>query len=265
MPDELTEGFKRLGLRGGDSVLMHASLESMGVVDGGSAMILHRLLGILGKEGTLLMPTFTSIARHSINHENFTKPGCWCEGREERHVPFIPELQPDKNIGNIAQRLCSWPASQRSKHPAYSFVAVGKRLDELVRAYSLDDPLLPVRKLQKHDSLVLTIGVNLDQATAIHVAGQRKLKEKYVRERALTVTSKGKSWVEITTLGCSNGFESLRSHVGDKDSKETKIGLANANTYSLNRLIDAANALLDEDPRALLCNNSACLSCAMAK
>ena len=65
LPEDLTEGFRRLGLREGDSVILHACLESFGVVDGGAAMVLHRLLGALGKKGTLLMPTFTSIARHS--------------------------------------------------------------------------------------------------------------------------------------------------------------------------------------------------------
>ena len=125
-PDELTESFEQLGLGEGDSVIMHSPLDKIGAVDGGAAMVLHRLLEVLGKGGTLLMPTFTSVTRHASASENFTRPGCWCEGHEDRHLPFIPELQPDRNIGAIAQRLCSWPSSRRSNHPAYSFVAVGK-------------------------------------------------------------------------------------------------------------------------------------------
>ena len=98
-PEELTEGFQRLGIREGDSVMIHASLQSFGNVDGGAAMVLHRLLGIIGKKGTLMMPTFTFVTTHSNAHDNYSKTGCWCEGREERHIPFIPELQPDKKIG----------------------------------------------------------------------------------------------------------------------------------------------------------------------
>lgn len=260
-PDELSEGFGRLDLGEGDSVVMHASLEGLGVVEGGAAMVLHRLLSLLGKSGTLLMPTFTSITRHSDTHESYTKPGCWCEGHEDRHVPFIPELQPDKNIGAIAHRLCSWPASRRSRHPAYSFVAVGRHGDELVRDYSLDDPLLPIKRFLKHDPLVLMVDVGFDHVTAIHVAEQLRLMSKFLRERALTFTSKGRAWVDITALGCSNGFEKLRAHFGEKDSKSTRIGLATSTICSMRSLIERADSILENQPRALLCDNAACLSC----
>ena len=260
-PDELSEGFERLGLREGDSVVMHASLESVGDVDGGAAMVLHRLLRVLGKGGTLLMPSFTSITRHSNTHDGHTKPGCWCEGREDRHLPFIPELQPDKTIGEIAKRLCSWPASRRSGHPAYSFVAVGKHGHELVRDYSLDDPLLPIKRLLKYDPRVLTVGVGFDLVTAIHVAEQLRLFVKFARERALTFTSRGPAWVDITALGCSNGFQKLGSQLGDSESKGTKIGLVTSQVYSMKNLIERADSLLEERPTALLCDNSVCLSC----
>ncbi len=265
VPDELSEGFERLGLRDGDSVVMHASLESMGVVDGGAAMVLHRLLRVLGKSGTLLMPTFTSITRHTTTHDNYTKLECWCEGREDRHLPFIPELQPDRTIGEIAKRLCSWPASRRSRHPAYSYAAVGKHGDELVREFSLDDPLLPLKRFLRHDPLVLTIGVALDSVTAIHVPEQTRLKPKFTRERALTFTSKGPAWVDITALGCSNGFKKLEAQLVGKESRETKIGLATTQIYPMKRLLERADSTLEELPAALLCDNMACLSCSAAK
>jgi aminoglycoside 3-N-acetyltransferase len=262
-PEELTEGFRQLGLREGDRIIMHAFLDNIGAVDGGAAMVLHRLLGVLGKTGTLLMPTFTSITRHTNSHENNTKPGCWCESHEDRHLPFIPELQPDRNIGVIAQRLCSWPSSRRSAHPAYSFVAVGKHGDDLVRNYSLEDPLLPIKRFLKPDPKVLAVGVGFDSVTAIHVAEQLKLSAKFVRERALTFTSKERTWVDITALGCSNGFEKLKAYLGSKDFKETKIGAANSQAYSMKTLIDRAESLIEKQPNALLCGNPACLSCSL--
>lgn len=237
-PDELTEGFERLDLGDGDSVVMHASLDSLGAVDGGAAMVLHRLMRVLGKAGTLLMPSFTSIARHSGFRDNYTKLGCWCEGREERHVPFIPELQPDREMGEIAKRLCSWPASRRSRHPAYSYVAVGKHGDELVRDYSLDDPLLPLKRFLKHDPQVLMIGVEFDSVIVIHLAEQQRLRDKFVRERALTFSSKGRTWADITALGCSKGFEKLRAYLDEEDSKGTMIGLASSEAYPMKRLVD---------------------------
>src|SRR5208282_6695007 len=118
-----------------------------------------RLLGLICKKGTLLMPTFTSITRHATTHLDYAKPGCWCEGRESRHVPYIPELQPDKELGAIAHRLCSWPNSRRSKHPGYSFVAVGKHSDEVVSELRFDDPLLPIKKLLKYNPNIILVGL----------------------------------------------------------------------------------------------------------
>ena len=241
--------------------MLHASLEGIGNVDGGAAMVLHRLLGAIGKEGTLLMPTFTSVTRHSSTHDNYTRPGCWCEGKENRHLPFIPELQPDKAIGAIAHRLCSWPSSRRSRHPAYSFVAVGARVDELAREYDLLDPLLPVRRFLKHDQVVVTIGVGFDSVTAIHLAEEKKLPSKYVKERALTISSKGLSWVDVLALGCSNGFERLRSTMQGEGLRAARIGLGDAQVYSMEAVVDKAKALLDEDSSALSCSNAACLNC----
>jgi len=264
VPDELTDGFTRLGLREGDHVLMSASLASMGVVEGGAAMVLHRLLNILGKRGTLLMPTFTSITRHSSTHDNYTKAGCWCLGRENLHLPFIPELQPDKSSGEVAHRLCSWPSSRRSKHPAFSFVAVGKDGDGLVRDYSLVDPLQPLKVFLEEDPLVLTVGTGLDSVPSIHLAEQKFLPSKFVRERALTIASKGQAWVDVIAIGCNGGFGKLADHVNPKDFKETQIGLANSRVYSMRGLVKAAERVLEKDLTSLACGRPECLSCTVA-
>jgi len=261
LPDHLTEGFLKLGLSDGDSVVMHASLSSMGLVDGGAAMVLHRLLKVIGKSGTLLMPTFTSKARHASTHDYYTKAGCWCQGNENRHVPFIPELQPDAELGEIAFRLCSWPASRRSGHPAFSFVATGKSSDELVREYSLTDPLQPLKIFLKQAPLILTIGAELDSVFAIHLAEENRVPSKFLKERALTVTSKGLRWVEVVAAGCSKGYPKLAGRVQLKDVHEVDMGLAKARLYSMKEIVAGADQLLGEDPLALNCGRPGCLSC----
>jgi aminoglycoside 3-N-acetyltransferase len=264
LPEELTEGFRKLGLRDGDSVMMHASLESFGIVEGGAAMLLHRLLGPIGKKGTLMMPAFTSVTTHGNSHDNYTKPGCWCEGKEERHIPFIPELQPDKNIGVVAHRLCSWPASRRSRHPRYSFVAVGNRSRELIHEHPLMDPLLPIKKMLAYHPFVLMAGVGFEPVISIQIAQEQRTPLKFSKARALTVNSRGQDWVEILEMGCSNGFDKIKPHLSRKYVKETSIGLANIQLYPMEKIVDCAKSLLEEDPMALACDNSACLSCALA-
>ena len=208
------------------------------------------------------MPTFTSITRHAIFHSNFTRRGCWCEGVESRHIPFIPELQPDKEIGAIAHRLCSWPSSRRSNHPAYSYVAIGNQGDELVREVKLDDPLLPVKKFLKSNPSVVTIGVGLPAVTCIHLAEQTVLPAKFAKERALAMSSKGSVWVDIRSIGCSSGFRKLSSMLESvADFRQTSIGMARAESYSMKYLVDSAKSALKKDSNALGCGNSSCLSC----
>jgi len=264
LPDELTACFRMIGLGEGDRVVMYASFSGVGVVEGGAAMVLHRLLRLLGKKGTLLMPTFTSITRHSFAHDNFTKAGCWCDGRESRHLPFISELQPDKELGEVSHRLCSWPASRRSNHPAYSFAAVGNDSDELVRRYSLTDPLQPVREFLKQNPFVLTVGVGLESVSAIQVANQQRVPASFVKERALTITSSGSTWVELTAMGCSYGFGKLENYMSQSQIQRADIGGAKASLYSMKNLIQTADSLLSDDVTALSCGRPACLSCQSA-
>jgi hypothetical protein len=124
LPDELSDGFRRLGLKEGNRVVMHASLESMGTVEGGAAMVLHRLLRSIGKNGTLLMPTFTSVTRHTSTHDNYTRAGCWCEGKENRHLPFISELQPDKDMGCVP--VMQLAILQKERAPRIFFCGSGQ-------------------------------------------------------------------------------------------------------------------------------------------
>jgi aminoglycoside 3-N-acetyltransferase len=261
MPEDLSRVFRDLNLSVGDLVMLHASVESLGAVEGGAAMVLLRLLRAIGQSGTLLMPAFTSVTTHSATHDNHTKPGCWCEGREDRHIPFIPELQPDKKIGDISHRLCSWPSSRRSNHPAYSYIAVGRRRDELVRAQPLADPLYPIRKIAAYSPYVLVGGVGFDSVTSIHLAEEHKTPSKFVRERALTMNTKGRTWLEVGGLGCSNGFQKIRPFLSPKSCRRASLGLATLELYPMNLLIETAESLLHEDPRALMCDNPACLSC----
>jgi aminoglycoside 3-N-acetyltransferase len=261
LPDELTECFERLGLGQGDSVVMHASLSGIGIVEGGAGMVLYRLTTVLGKKGALLMPTFTSVTRHASTHNNFTKAGCWCEGRESRHLPFIPDLQPDREIGEIAHRLCSWPASRRSQHPAFSFAAVGHKSDEFVRRFSLTDPFAPLKALLENDPFVLIIGSELDSVVAIHLAEQRHAPTKFLRERALTLGSTGQVWVDVVAPGCSAGFHKLANHISPREVRQSEIGSTRAFLFPMKQLVKTAERVLDDDQMALSCGRPECLSC----
>src|SRR5262245_30000429 len=56
----LTDDLVALGLPAGSILLLHSGFRSLGPVQGGPATVISALRAVLGPEGTLLAPTFTT-------------------------------------------------------------------------------------------------------------------------------------------------------------------------------------------------------------
>ncbi|WP_347246334.1 AAC(3) family N-acetyltransferase, partial [Thermogutta sp.] len=98
----IIDGLRELGLRAGDTVVVHSSLSSFGKVQGGAETVVEALLEVLGPEGTLAVPTF-----------NF-----------EPDV-FDPDSTPSV-VGQITEAVRKLPGAIRSKHPTHSVAAIGR-------------------------------------------------------------------------------------------------------------------------------------------
>ncbi len=62
---QLAEGFEALGIRSGDTLLVHSSLKSL---EGASpADVIEALLALLGPEGTLMLPTLSYLYANRDN------------------------------------------------------------------------------------------------------------------------------------------------------------------------------------------------------
>lgn len=56
--EDIISTLKALGIKSGDSVMVHSSFKSFGVVDGGAEAVISAFLSVLTEEGTLVMPAF---------------------------------------------------------------------------------------------------------------------------------------------------------------------------------------------------------------
>ncbi len=146
----LLADLRALGLARGMDVMVHSSLSSIGHVVGGADTVIEALLAVIGKRGTLMMPSFNHRAASVYN----------------------PITTPTTN-GAIPDAFWRRPDAVRSDHPTHAVAAVGPRAEALCRDHSkkgLWTPDSPIGQLVHGNGYVLLLGVDHNATTAYHVA-----------------------------------------------------------------------------------------------
>ncbi len=146
---DIVKGLRDLGLREGDLVQVHSSLSAFGYVEGGATTVVGALQDVLGRGGTLMMPTF--------NHGRF-------DLFDIRNTPSVN--------GAITEALRKHPLARRSMHPTHPYAAIGPLADWLVgghlEAGTFGDRS-PLGKLAILGGWVLLLGVGMNSNTAGHI------------------------------------------------------------------------------------------------
>jgi aminoglycoside 3-N-acetyltransferase len=247
--DEIVRLLEGLGLRG-NQVVVHASLSSLGRVDGGASTLCAALLDVVGDGGTILIPAFTyaeTLSGHTAG----------------RPVAYHPDLPVSREIGAVAEAFRHLPGVLRSSHPTHSFCAWGRQAREALSTQRDNNPLGPLKKLNVVQGQVLLLGTSLQAATAIHLAEERVGAPSLTRRTALRVNAAG--YAERVVLenvpGCHLGFGKLEQHLDP--AKVRAVGLAHgaARKIPIRYLVQLATAALEHDPHALSCDRPECDSC----
>lgn len=146
----LMKDLAALGLARGMDVMVHSSLSSIGHVEGGADTVIESLLAVIGKRGTLMMPSFNHRAAQVYN----------------------PMTTPTTN-GAIPDAFWRRPDAVRSDHPTHAVAAVGPRAE----AYCMDHgkkglwtPDSPIGQLVHGNGHIVLLGVDHNATTAYHVA-----------------------------------------------------------------------------------------------
>jgi aminoglycoside 3-N-acetyltransferase len=148
---EIASGLRELGLSNSDVVFVHSSLSSFGNVSNGAPTIIDALFDVVGKSGTIIMPSFTSVG-----------------------TPFdVRKTEPCKDMGVIAKTLFHRKGSKRSLHPTHSVVAIGANADYIVSGHEKSlTPFgenTPFDKMLKLKSYILLLGVKQTVNTSVHM------------------------------------------------------------------------------------------------
>lgn len=174
----LTRRLRRLGVREGRVLLVHASLRELGPgFESGAVVAVLRSL--LGPEGTLVVPAQT--AGNSDTSALFHQAVQGMTAAEvaaykARMPAFDPAATPSQGMGRLAETVRLLPEAVRSAHPQTSFAAVGARAAELMEGH---DPRChlgessPLAKLYEAGADILLLGVGYDRCTAFHLGEYR--------------------------------------------------------------------------------------------
>lgn len=143
--EQLVDGFRKLGVAEGDTLLVHSSYKSFGEVNGGPQTVNRALEAVLGAEGTLIMPTFNF---------DFNKGAPW----DVRTTP--------SKMGVLTELVRTDPRAKRVFHPFYSFAILGKHAEMLgslryKSAYERDSVFGKLRDL---DGKIIVIGLSYNNS-----------------------------------------------------------------------------------------------------
>jgi aminoglycoside 3-N-acetyltransferase len=171
--DSLCGDFQKLGIREGDTVLVHSSLSSVGWVCGGPQAVAMALLRALGESGTLVMPAHSGDVSDPAEWQNPPVPKEWIQAIYDNMPAYEPQKTPTRGMGRIAELFRSFPGTLRSGNPLLSFSANGRHAAHITENHPLTPQLgmgSPLGKLYELDAKVLLLGVGYGSCTSFHLS-----------------------------------------------------------------------------------------------
>ncbi|WP_406290172.1 aminoglycoside N(3)-acetyltransferase [Embleya sp. NBC_00896] len=244
-----------LGLRRGDTVMVHSSMRAVRGPDGpGSATggLLPAFRIVLGGEGTLVVPAYTS--ENSISSDAFADATAGMTVEELAaylHRPVDPHEPVSPSMGAFAESVRTTAGAVRSDHPLASVVALGARAEEVTREHGVTHfgPGSPVARLYDIGAKVLAIGVGWGVVSAAHLAESRYAHRSERRYTCKVGTAGGSSWSSFSGVV-------LNDHdfpVLGRDFQSThpdavargRVGAAPAFLAPIRRYVDFATAWMD--------------------
>jgi aminoglycoside 3-N-acetyltransferase len=151
----IVTALRRLGIRTGDTLIVHSSLSRLGFVDGGADAVVRALQESVGANGTLGAPTFWTV-----------DPNAAEEGT------LFDAVEGKSQLGIISERIRQLDRAVRSLHPTHSATFVGPSARYLTAEHHRDEtpagPHSPYRKLASMGGKILLLGVSLEYLTSFH-------------------------------------------------------------------------------------------------
>ena len=226
LKEDIINSLKEVGVKSGQTIMVHTSLSSLGFVCGGAQMVIEALLESVGEDGTIMMPTQSWKNLDPSTGVHWEEPEEWWQIIRDNWPAYNKDITPTNTMGAVAEMFRKWPGTLRSDHPARSVAANGQNAEYLTKDHDLSNifgEASPIGKLYELDGYVLLIGVGYDKNTSIHLADVRaNYGSKHNSTEYSAIMENGtRVWKEYETLFVDGeDFE----QIGEAFEKEFPVG-----------------------------------------
>lgn len=251
---ELARDFTELGLAPGDTVMVHASVGSVGWISGGAVALFQALRDAVGPRGTVVVPAFTTYLSDPASWVRRSVPRQWWPAVRASLPPFDPDLHAAQpGLGRFPEVVRSAAGRVRSAHPVYSLAAAGAGAGPLLAEHPLDWGLgadSPLVGLLTVRAKVLLLGVGWDKCTLLHLSEHlTPYPGRRAHHLSVPVDDTGVTrWVESRQLVFYEGdFPAIGAHAERHGAvRRGLVGRATARLCDAVSLVSAANDWLRE-------------------
>lgn len=148
----IKNNLNELGVREGDSILIHSSYKSIGELEEGAKTVFDALTTAVGETGNIVFPTLSySPCLKTLLFDVRNTPAC---------------------VGYLPNAFMQYPDVKRSLHPTHSCTVWGKDKDYLTSNHELDTtpvgPNSPITKLPNLNGKILMLGCRVGSMTSMH-------------------------------------------------------------------------------------------------
>ena len=157
---ELAGGLARLGVAPGDTLFVHASLKSLGYVEGGARAVIGALQDAVGPQGTLLLPAYYL-------------PGGTVRATCDMRDYVFDARRHGTHMGRLPEAFIAGAGIRRSIHPTHSVAAWGRHAVHLTEAHHRAPSIFGTgspwqRFIACEQAKVLGLGISMGPVTFYH-------------------------------------------------------------------------------------------------
>ncbi|MBN1786353.1 MAG: AAC(3) family N-acetyltransferase [Candidatus Methanofastidiosa archaeon] len=249
--DILRRDLKRIGVKRGMVLFVQSSLSAIGWVCGGPMTVIDSLLGVLGDDGTLVMPCMSSDWSDPSKWENPPVPKEWWGTIRDKMPAFDKERCPIRcGMGIVAEAFRKWPNVSRSDHPT-SIAALGKHAKYITSIQPWSFPLAegsPLERCMQLGGYGLLIGTTRN--TTLHLSEHLARFDKRVITNGAPILESGKRvWKEYQEYDdYTDHFPKiLEEFSGTRSCKRSKIGYAMSHLFRQSDIVEFGRAWFERE------------------